>query len=89
MVETDLKTSTAADAEPKVVQTCQGWVDNWTPVLDDYDPDVVLFTAGDWNVDEILIAGGRPTDSIDDEGTHTWVRRRLQDATELNVPPEG
>jgi peptidoglycan/LPS O-acetylase OafA/YrhL len=83
MVETPVAPSGAGDDQTEEVETCEGWVENWAPILDDFDPDVVLLTAGDWNVDEILIAGGRPTNSIDDEGAHTWIRRRLQAATEL------
>jgi hypothetical protein len=72
-----------AQVEGREVETCGAWIDAWTPVLDEYDPDVVLLSAAAWDVDELLVAGGRDPDTLTESGTDTWLRRRLAGAVDL------
>lgn len=88
----EVKDGTGGDCGPTMstvrvdehdIETCSAWIDAWTPMLDSYDPDVVLFTSAGWSTNELLLAGGRDPETLTDQGTDTWIRRRLTDAFDL------
>lgn len=74
---------TTFELEGNEYSTCSDWVEQWRPVVDDFDPDLVLVTTATWGLSDLFQAGGDGAPEPERPETPTWLRRRVDGALTL------